>query len=107
MELKELAMHTVDAVQVYGLSPRSAWDSYAWTFVPIIKRHELEGRKEFCREIITEYVREAEGRYERGEIAIDYYRGIKRAANRLTELHDTGKLSWTAPKKKSGFRLNE
>lgn len=107
MDVKELALQTVDAMQVYGLKPYTAWDGYAHTFAPIIKMHEAKGQNDFDREIVTEYVRQVEGRYERGEISIGRYRSLKRAAQRLTEVHDTGKMDWSAPKKKSGFRLNE
>jgi len=107
MDVKELALRTVDAMQVYGLTPYSAWDEYVRTYIPIIKLHEAREQKDFNRKIVTEHVLQAEGRYERGEISIGHYRSLKRAAQRLTEVHDTGKLDWTAPKKKSGFRLNE
>ena len=107
MDVKELALRTVDAVQIYGLAPYSAWDEYARTYIPIIKLHETQGQKDFSREIVTEYVRQVEERFERGEIGIGHYRSLKRAAQRLTEVHDTGKLDWAAPKRKSGFHLNE
>ena len=107
MDIKELALRTVEAMQVYGLSPRSAWDEYSRTYIPIIKLHESKGQKDFSREIISEHVRQTEGRFERGEIKICHYRSLKRAAQRLTEVHDTGKLDWSAPKMKSGFHLNE
>jgi len=87
MDIKELALRTVDAMQVYGLTPYSAWNEYTRSYTPIIKMHEKQGQKDFDREIITEYVRQAEGRFERGEISIGHYRSLKRAAQRLTEVY--------------------
>ena len=56
---------------------------------------------------MTEHVRYFDGLYERGEIGLGHYRYLKRVAQRLTEMHDVGKLNWTAPKKRSGFQLNK
>ena len=105
--IKELALRTVEAMLVYGLSHRTAWTDYGRTFQPLIRLHALHGKEEFDREIVTEYVRQYDEQFERGEIKTSYYRNVKRGIQRLTEMHDTGKLSWTAPKKKSGFHLNE
>jgi integrase len=105
--IEELALRTVDALQTYGLMPFTAWDAYRHSYVPIIKAHIMRDRKEFDREIVTEYVRQIEERFKNGEIKTGRYRTLKRAAQRLTEMHDTGKLSWTAPEKKTGYRLNE
>jgi integrase len=105
--IETLALRTVEALQAYGLEPYSAWENYSGTYLPIIKMHIGRSQAEFDRGIVTEYVRQVEGRYERKEIQYQYYRNLIRAAQRLTEMHDTGKISWTAPKRKSGFKLND
>lgn len=106
MNVKELAHRTVDAMVNYGLTPISAWYEYSSVYTPIIKLHEAEGLMQFSRKIVTEYVAQVESRLERGEIKMVRYRHLKRGAQRLTEMHDTGKLEWSAPKKASGFVLN-
>ncbi|GHU60781.1 hypothetical protein FACS1894171_2700 [Clostridia bacterium] len=103
--LEELALRTVDAMQEYGLTPYSAWEEYRSCFIPIISLHKAQGRDDFDRDIITEYVRSIEQRYERGEITDRNYRGKKLGAQRLTEMHDTGKLEWSAPKRVSKYKL--
>jgi len=107
MDVRELALRTVEAMQVYGLAPHTAWEEHSRTHNQIIKLHEAKGQTEFNREIVTEYVQQVERRFERGEFGISHYRNLIRASQRLTEMHDTGRLDWSAPKKKSGFRLNE
>jgi hypothetical protein len=107
MDVRELAMRTIDAMRTLGLSPHSVWGHYYKSLDHIVKLHEAQEKSEFDREIVTEHVRRVDGRYERGEIGLGHYRNLKLSAQRLTEMHDPGKLDWTAPKKKSGFQLNE
>ena len=106
MNVKELATRTVESMLAHGLTPQTAWNEHGRVYVPIIKLHEAEGLTNFNREIITDYVTEIESRFECGEIEIQHYRRLKRGVQRLTEMHDTDKLEWTAPKKASGFVLN-
>ena len=107
MDVKELAKSAIDAMLTFGLAPHTVWGLYYKAFDHIARLHEAQGVSDFDREIVTEHVRQLDGRYERGEIGFDHYRNLKRAAQRLTEMHDTGKLDWSAPKKRSGFKLNE
>ena len=106
-DVEELAQHVVTTVLSWGLTPHSAWDEYMRTLLPIIRRHRNHGRYDFDHALVTEYVRDVENRFERGNIGIDHYRKLKLGAQRLTEMHDKGKLDWAAPGKKSGFLLNE
>lgn len=45
-------------------------------------------------------------RVDRGEIKPGYYRALRRGIERLTEMHDTGKLEWSGAKMPSKFKLN-
>lgn len=105
--IKELAERTVEAMLAGGLSHRTAWTDYARIFQPIIKLHILHGKECFDREIVTEHIRRYDERFECGDIKPDYYRSIQMGVQRLTEIHDTGKLSWSRVRKKTGFKLNE
>ena len=107
ISINELATQTMAALLNKGLGEYSVWNTYGHSFLPIIKLHELHGKEQFDREIITEYVRSSETRYENGEISLSYYKDKKRCAQRLTEFHDTGKLEWSAPTKISRFILND
>ena len=103
----EVVSQTMEAMRKRGLYEQTIWNVHAHTFRPIIKQHERESKENFDREIVTNFMRSAETRYENGEISLDTYRGLKRGVQRLTEVHDTGKLEWSAPKKTSRFILNE
>ena len=107
MDVREVAMGAIDTMLTFGLAPQSVWGHYYKSFDHIVKLHEAQGVSEFDREIVTAHVRHIDGRYERGEISLNHYRNLKRAAQRLAEMHDTGKLDWTAPKRRSGFQLNK
>ena len=107
MTIHELAQEVVSNTIGMGILPCTAWTEHAKFFAPIIKLHDAQGKEEFDREIITSYVEEAGNRVDRGEIKPSYYRALLRGAERLTEMHDTGKLEWTGPKYPSKFKLNE
>jgi site-specific recombinase XerD len=105
--IREVVSGTMAALQSLGISPRSIWYEHGRTFLPIINEHELAGKEDFDREIITGRVKAIEARYENGEMSFDNYRNAKRAVQRLTEFHDTGKLEWSAPKRTSRFVLSD
>ena len=106
ISIHELVSHTMTAMQNRGISPQSAWNDYARSFLPIIKLHEQNGKESFDRDIITKQMREIAARYENGELSLDTYRHRKLGLERLTEFHDTGKLEWSAPRRTSRFILN-
>lgn len=106
MSIQELVSGTMTALQNMGISQRSIWYEHGRTYLPIIKQHEFDGKQDFDREIITGRVKAIEARYENGEMSFENYRSAKRAIQRLTEFHDTGKLEWSAPKRVSRFVLN-
>lgn len=107
MDVKKLTTRVMEAMESFGLTKQTVWAAYTQTFLPIIRLHELEDECDFNREIVTKYVKQIEGRYEQSEIGLDYYRNLKRAAQRLTEMNDNGRLDWSAPSRKSGFILNK
>lgn len=105
--IRELVSNTMISLQECGLAPHTAWDIYSHVFLQIIKLHEMEEKEAFDRSIVTKYVHDIEERYDRNEISYRSYRKFKYNIGRLTEMHDTGKLEWSAPVKISSFVLNE
>ena len=105
--IKEVVSQTMSAMQSMGLSVTSVWSDYGHSFLPIIKLHELQGKENFDRVIVTDYVRTIGSDYEGGKITFLSYRRKMRCVQRLTEFHDTGKLEWSAPRGVSRFILNE
>jgi|GEM_PF-4376730 len=92
MTVKELALRTVESMQYLGITPQTAWSMYTSVLVPIIELHESLEKTAFNREIVTNHVRQAEDRFERGEISVGFYRKLKCAAQRLTEMYDNNRL---------------
>lgn len=101
ININELALKTVAAVQKLGVGIHSAWNEYCTAYLPVAKLHKERGKEYFDRDIATEYARFLEGWLERGEISWGYYRFLKHGLERLTEFHDTGKLEWSCPGKVS------
>ena len=106
MTIKELALQTAEEMLAAGLTARTVWSTHDASFLPIVRTHEICGKEEFDRTIMSDYVCGIEKRVEQGEIKPEYYRKLLRGAQRLTEMHDHGKLIWTAPKLASKFKLN-
>ena len=107
ININELALKTVEAIQEFGLAIHSAWNEYCVAYLPVVKLHEERGKEYFDRDIAAEYSRFIDGRMERGEISRGYYRFLKHGLERLTEFHDTGKLEWSCPRKVSKYKLND
>ena len=106
MTITELANETVEAMLALGLSPVSAWGMHAKVFKPIIRLHEDIGEKEFNQEVMYEYTYKVQERIKNGEITSQYYRQFMRGIERITEMHETGKLEWSGPKYATRFKLN-
>ena len=106
MTIQKLALRTAEEMLAAGLSRSSVWATHDSALLPIVKAHEENGKEEFDRETMTDYVKNIERRIESGEIKAVRYRTLLRAAQRITEMHDHGKLLWTAPALASKFKLN-
>jgi site-specific recombinase XerD len=107
MTIKELAKQTTEAMITAGQKPGTAWRTHDTVFTYIIKAHEAADKEIFDRGIVTNYVTGLEKRLEQGKISVSTYRDRLTGVKRITEMHDNGKLIWTAPKLKSKFVLNE
>lgn len=106
MTIKELVQRTAEEMLAAGLTANTVWYAHDASFLPIVRVHEASGKDEFDREIMSNYVQDIEKRVEQGEIKPGQYRKLLRGAQRITEMHDYGKLLWTAPKLASKFKLN-
>jgi len=105
--ITELVSQTMLALQRMGLTVYSTWVMFGHTFNPIIRMHELSGKEHFDRGIVTEFIQRNEERFDRQEITYNHYRTRKLCAQRLTEMHDNGRIEWSAQGKPSKFVLNE
>lgn len=103
----ELAERTRDAQAALGLTPHTVWNHYTTALLPIVKLHEQAGLEYFNQGILNEYVHRIEERRDRNEIGINHYSRLRHGAERLTEMHETGKLEWSCRGRASKFVLNE
>lgn len=107
MTIKELARKTTEALVSDGQKPRTAWQTHDTVFADVVKAHKENGKENFDRDVVSAFVTALEERIELGEISISTYRIRLLGVQRLTEMHDHGELSWTAPKLVSRFTLIE
>ena len=105
--INELAIKTTEAMLEMGMSQSGAWDLYGRAFLPIVRAHAEREKNEFDHLIVAEYLDALYERMENHEISIYRYRSLMRGVNRLTEMHETGKLVWTMERKTTGYVLNE
>ena len=107
LTINELALRVTEEMTKLGLSLNTIWCAYNASIVQIVRLHEKKNKKYYNRSIVTEYVRSVKKRKENGELTDASYRRLMRGAERLTELHDTGKLEWSCPGKVSKYKLTE
>ena len=107
ISIRELADRTREAQQAMGLSQHTVWEHYMTALLPIVKLHEQKGREYFDQDIVDEYICQIEGRHDRAEIGPNYYNRLRHGAERLIEMHTTGKLEWSCRGRASKFVLNE
>jgi len=69
--------------------------------------HCERGKECFDRDVVTECAHELEARFDNGEITLNTYQKYLLGLQRITEVYDTGKLVWSAPRKTSRFLLND
>jgi len=103
----ELAEKTRAAMEQMGLSPYTAWHEYGHVYLSIVRLHTANEKENFDRELVTNQVCVLEERFERGELSLGHYQTMLRGIRRITEMHDTGRIEWSAPNRSSRFVLNE
>jgi len=106
ISINELAMRTMEALQVLGLAIHTVWTEYCDAMLPIVKLHEKQGKTSLDHDTMNKYMRHIEERCERGEIGSGHYNRLRRGAERLIEMNDIGRLEWSCPSKVSKFKLN-
>ena len=93
VSVQELALQAVDAFHQQGYTEQSI-EGKEWVLLKIVRQHEKYNEKSFSPDIVEQFVRESEQRYENGEIQRIYYRFLTKTATYLTELHSTGSINF-------------
>lgn len=93
VSIQELAVQAVDVFQQHGYTERTIGEK-KWIWFKIAGQHEKQGENFYNANIVTQFVRESEQRYENGEINRIYYRFLTKTATYLTELHNTGTVNF-------------
>jgi len=106
IKIHELVLQTVNALERLGLAPHTVWGYYGYAYLPIVKFHAQHNMDIFDQAIMDAYAQVISRRFENGEISRYYYGDLKKAVERLTEIHETGRLEWTCRTRVSKFKLN-
>jgi len=75
--------------QGYGVSMQK---KRRFSFLSILRLHEQIGKEYYDEEVVVDYVSECEERFKRGEIVWERCRELTKAAQQLTQLHETGTI---------------
>lgn len=106
-KIKELANRVTEEMQAAGHSPTTIWRLYTDTLLPLVKQHEEQGAEYFNPDIVAEYVRGIKERRIAGTISRGHSARLMNGINKITRLHDTGKIEWSCPVRVSNYKLNE
>jgi integrase len=107
ISIVKLAEQVRDAQLKLGLTGYTVWSIYSNSLLPVVKLHNQRGQEYLDHSIMDEYHRNIEERRKRGEIGFGYYNQLRRGAEQLVEMHDTGKLVWACCGFVSKYQLNE
>ena len=88
-----LAFDVVQAMINSGVKNYVAWSEYSSHYVPLIRHFEDVCDGLYSDDELKNYSAKVTARYEREEISKRTWLSYMRAANRIREIHDTGKLS--------------
>jgi integrase len=107
ISITELAKRTRDAHLALGIREDTVWYIYHRAMQPIVKWHLSHGKNEFDHNTLAAFFEEQEKRVSAGEIKPSTVYTFKRAADRLTEMHEHGMLESTCKPRPSKFVLND
>lgn len=105
--IDSLALKTTEVMMELGMSRCTAWHTYDRYYLPLVKAHAEHEKDGFDYEILDGYLNEAHRRMEQHEISMPRYRSLIRGVERLTEMHETGKIVWSMQRRGTGYVLNE
>jgi len=105
--IQELAMDVTDEMGIAGYAQNTIWSLYIYALLPLIKYHKERGTEYFDADLAAEYERCVKQRYSDGEIVRMTYYHRMRGLDKITRLHDTGKLLWEPVRKRSMYKSNE
>ena len=105
-KIQDLARRVTREMEAIGYSPITIWTMYVDTLIPLVRQHEAKGAEYFDADIVAEYRRRIYEKREKGTVSRNHSGKMLEAANKLTRLHDTGKIEWSCPRKVSKYKLN-
>jgi len=103
-----LMEETITELLKIGLRPSTVWHHYNDVYSPIRKYfREKTGSEEYDEKIMTEYICKIEKRYKDKEIGSKYFNILHKAATRMKELYETGRITWSYKTPLKKYKLNE
>jgi len=107
INITKLAEQTRDAQIAMGIQENTVWHNYFTAILPIVRLHKERSKEQFDYDIVREHMQKIENRLANGQYSVSTYRNMQRGAERLTEMHEKGKLEMTCRGRASKFVLNE
>lgn len=105
--INQLALSVTAEMEAAGYAQQTIWSLYIYSLLPLIRYHAEHGVEDFDAYLTAEYERTEKQRYESGEISRGHYYHRLRGIDKITRLHDTGKLLWKPVKKGSMYKSND
>ncbi|MDR2043653.1 MAG: tyrosine-type recombinase/integrase [Clostridium sp.] len=105
--IQELAMRVPAEMTAAGYAQNTAWQLYIYSLLPLVRLHEAQSKTHFDTDLTADHIRELRARYYGGEISCRLYVQRIYGIEKITRLHETGKLLWETPRKGSMYKLND
>jgi integrase len=105
--IQELAMSVTTEMTAAGYAQSTTWQLYLYAILPLVRLHEARGKAHFDADLTAEHIGELKNRYYSGDISrVHYYHRVG-GIDKITRLHETGKLLWETPRKGSMYKIND
>ena len=104
--IQELAMSVATEMVAAGYTQNTAWELYIYALLPVVRLHETNGKTYLDADLTADYIRDLKARFYSGGMKRGYYYNRLRGIDKLTRMHETGKLMFEFPRKGSMYEMN-
>lgn len=105
--ITELAEELTAKMKEAGYTQCTTWMLYIYSLLPLIRHHHDNGTEYFDAQLTAEHARTLKQRLDNGDITRGTYYHRMSGIDRITRLHETGKLLWEPMHRVSMYQSND
>jgi hypothetical protein len=104
--IQNLALSVATEMTTMGYTQSTAWELYIYALLPVVRHHEANGKTYLDADLTADYIRDLKARFYSGGMERGYYYNRLRGIDKLTRMHETGKLMFEFARKGSMYKMN-